>query len=85
MEGSHSPFGFVWQIATATGWSINRILWKIPYPTLMLMIKDIPRYVTEENKNPGQRKNRNTNKQKTKGQSALDFFQTRLTDNGKGS
>ena len=30
-EGSHSPFGFIWQIASATGWSVDYILngvWK---------------------------------------------------------
>lgn len=26
MEGSHSLFGFIWQIAAATGWSVHYIL-----------------------------------------------------------
>ncbi len=76
MEGSHSPFGFIWQIASETGWSHHRILWKIPYPVLLLMLSDAPRYVTgdKQKKRPG------NNKVKTKGQNALDFFQTRLSD-----
>ena len=45
MEGSHSPFGFIWQIAAATGWSIHYILWKVPYPTLLMMLSDAPRWV----------------------------------------
>ena len=75
MEGSHSPFGFIWQIASETGWSHHRILWKIPYPTLLLMLNDAPHYVNEEKKS----KTKNVQR-KEKGQSALDFFQTRLND-----
>lgn len=45
MEGSHSPFGFIWQIAAATGWSVHYILWKVPYPTLLLMLSDAPHWV----------------------------------------
>nr|WP_302830029.1 hypothetical protein [uncultured Bacteroides sp.] len=47
-EAPHSPFGLVWQVATATGWSIDYILWKVPYPMLLLMAKDAPRYVSAE-------------------------------------
>lgn len=43
-EGSHSPFGFIWQIASATGWSVKYILWKVNYQTLILMLSDAPRY-----------------------------------------
>ncbi|MCC8146915.1 MAG: hypothetical protein LIO93_10890 [Bacteroidales bacterium] len=76
MEGSHSPFGFIWQVATATGWSHQRILWKIPYPTLLLMLKDAPQYKSDS------KNNKNINRRNTRGQSALDFFQTQLKDNG---
>ena len=44
-EGSHSPFGFIWQIASATGWSIGYILNKVNYQTLIMMLSDAPRYV----------------------------------------
>lgn len=45
MEGPHSLFGIVWQIATATGWTMDYILRRIPYPVLILMLSDAPRYV----------------------------------------
>ena len=45
-EPSHSPFGIIWQIASATGWSVHYILWKVNYQTLSLMLADAPRYVT---------------------------------------
>lgn len=41
--GSHSPFGIVWQIATATGWSVRYILWGVNYQTLRMMLADAPR------------------------------------------
>ncbi|NDW13206.1 hypothetical protein D0T50_09900 [Bacteroides sp. 214] len=65
MESSHSPFGLIWQIATQTGWSVKYILWGMSYPTLMLMIMDMPRYV----------KGGKRNLKKT---DAVNYFQTRL-------
>lgn len=43
---SHSPFGFIWQIADATGWSVDYILNKVNYQTLVMMLSDAPRYVS---------------------------------------
>lgn len=43
-EGSHSPFGFVWQIASVTGWSVNYILYGVNYQTLIMMLNDAPRH-----------------------------------------
>lgn len=43
-EGSHSPFGFIWQVADATGWSVDYILNKVNYQTLIMMLSDAPRY-----------------------------------------
>ena len=43
--GSHSPFGFLWQVATATGWHLSYILNKVNYQTLIMMLSDAPRYV----------------------------------------
>jgi len=77
MEGSHSPFGFIWQIASQTGWSIHYILWKIPYPTLLMMMIDAPHYVTAEELKKQKIKGR---MRKVKSQNALGFFQTRLKD-----
>lgn len=45
-EGSHSLFGFVWQIADATGWSVRYILSGVNYQTLIMMLSDAPRYVS---------------------------------------
>ena len=42
-ENSHSPFGFLWQVATATGWTVEYILKKINYQTLIMMLSDAPR------------------------------------------
>lgn len=70
MEGSHSPFGFIYQICKDTGWSVRYVMWKIPYPELLLMQLDAPHYVDKDIK------------KKESGQSALNFFQTQLK-NGK--
>ncbi len=48
MDGPHSPFGSIWQIASATGWSLHYILWKVDYLTLRLMLLDQPRYISAE-------------------------------------
>lgn len=47
-EPSHSPFGFVWQIADATGWSVDYILEGVNYQTLIMMLSDAPRYVRKK-------------------------------------
>jgi len=52
MEGSHSPFGFIWQVASATGWNLHYIMWKIPYVTLLLMMQDSPRWVDDSKSLP---------------------------------
>lgn len=49
-EPSHSPFGFVWQIADATGWSVDYILEGVNYQTLIMMLSDAPRYVRKKKK-----------------------------------
>ena len=49
-EGSHSLFGFVWQIAGATGWSVDYILTGVNYQTLIMMLSDAPRYVRRKAK-----------------------------------
>ena len=49
-RGSHSPFGFIWQIADATGWSVDYILNKVNYQTLIMMLSDAPRYVGSSKK-----------------------------------
>lgn len=32
----------MWQIASATGWSVHYILWNVNYQTLTLMLADAP-------------------------------------------
>lgn len=73
MEGSHSPFGVVWQVASATGWSVKHILWKINYQTLVMMAADQPRYVEAETTK------KKTSERTEKGKrNALAYFQSRL-------
>ena len=72
-EGPHSPFGLIWQIASATGWTPRYIMWNISYPMLLLMAADTPRYVDTKEAQKKARRNY------CKGKQALDFFQTRLS------
>ena len=69
----HSPFGLIWQIASATGWTPHYIMWNISYPMLLLMAADAPRYVDAKEAQKKARRNYR------KGKQALDFFQTRLS------
>lgn len=50
-ESSHSIFGFIWQIADVTGWSVDYILNKVNYQTLIMMLSDAPHY-KKTNKSP---------------------------------
>lgn len=34
----------MWQIAEATGWSVDYILHRVNYQTLVMMLSDAPRY-----------------------------------------
>ena len=53
----------MWQIASATGWSVKYILWKINYQALRVMLADAPRYVKD---------------QPAKGQKLNQFIQSKL-------
>ncbi|WP_289299975.1 hypothetical protein [Xylanibacter muris] len=35
----------MWQVATATGWSVEYIMRRVNYQTLIMMLSDAPRYV----------------------------------------
>lgn len=48
-EGSHSPFGLIYQIARDTGWPVEYIL-NLPHATLVMMLADAPRYVSDSKK-----------------------------------
>lgn len=52
-EGSHSLFGFVWQVASATGWSVGYILDGVNYQALIMMLSDAPRYVRRKVRGTG--------------------------------
>lgn len=80
-EGPHSPFGLVWQVATATGWSIDYILWKVPYPMLLLMAKDASRYVSAEEQKKRQYKEMMKKMQKecATAKDPVAFFQTHIS------
>ena len=48
--GSHSPFGIVWQLSAATGWTVRHVLWGVNYQTLRMMLADAPHYETIRHK-----------------------------------
>lgn len=71
----------IWQIATATGWSIHDIMWKINYQTLKMMLADAPHY--EQSGTAGcrslkGRKGGNAGKSGKKGKDAVSFFQSMM-------
>ena len=71
-EGSHSPFGFVWQIASATGWSVDYILNGVNFQTLIMMLSDAPRYVDSKE----QKKADQTEEEEA--EDIVGFFQSNL-------
>ncbi len=76
-EGSHSPFGFVWQIASATGWSVDYILDGVNYQTLIMMLSDAPRYVRRKKGTAGN--NPDVNRSAAdEADDIVGFFQSRL-------
>jgi len=72
-EGSHSPFGFVWQIASATGWSVDYILHGVNYQTLIMMLCDAPRYIKKKAGRPDSGKTAEEEAEDIAG-----FFQSKL-------
>lgn len=42
----------MWQIARETGWTVNYILNKVNYQTLIMMLSDAPRYVETKDSKP---------------------------------
>jgi hypothetical protein len=66
----------LWQVAQATGWSVDYMLWGVNWETLVLMLADAPRYVKVKGKEDS------VPLRKVKGkrtaQEILECFQTRL-------
>lgn len=71
-EGSHSPFGFIWQIASATGWSVDYILNGVNFQTLIMMLSDAPRYVDDKQANGS------TQSPESEASDIVAFFQSNL-------
>jgi hypothetical protein len=63
----------IWQISCATGWSVNYVLWRVNYPTLLMMMADAPRYikVKDDVQKPNGHRKRTS-------EEILEFFQTKL-------
>ncbi|WP_290151039.1 hypothetical protein [Muribaculum intestinale] len=40
----------MWQVADATGWTVDYILNKVNYQTLIMMMNDAPRYIGHRKK-----------------------------------
>ncbi len=65
----------LWQVAQATGWSVDYLLWGVNWSTLMMMLADAPRYVKEKRtERNGLRKKGG----KRTAQEILECFQTQL-------
>lgn len=62
----------MWQIASATGWSVDYILNGVNYQTLIMMLSDAPRYV---------RKKKKSGEQSAEAEAAgiAGFFQSKLS------
>lgn len=69
----------LWQVSQATGWSVDYLLWKVNWETLVLMLADAPRYVKAKQ---GTKDGGGVVTPKAKGkrtaQEILECFQTRL-------
>lgn len=73
-EGSHSPFGFVWQIASETGWNVDYILNGVNYQTLIMMLSDAPHYVSKRKNG----KHKDERSAKEEADDIVGFFQSKL-------
>ncbi|MES5006070.1 hypothetical protein [Prevotella disiens] len=68
----------MWQIADATGWTVDYILWGVNYQTLLMMLADAPRYVEASDKSDVSDKSDKTNKVDKTPKTVLGFFQSKL-------
>jgi hypothetical protein len=67
----------VWQIATATGWSVDYILNGVNYQTLIMMLGDAPRYVRQK-QGSGNHDSRPESSAEDEANDIVGFFQSRL-------
>ena len=67
----------MWQIASATGWSVDYILDGVNYQTLIMMLSDAPRYVRRKKGTAGN--NTDVNRSAAdEADESVGFFQSRL-------
>ncbi|ATV38815.1 hypothetical protein CUB95_01705 [Prevotella intermedia] len=65
----------MWQIASATGWTVDYILNGVNYQTLIMMLNDAPRYVDKNNKN--KKENQTAEEEANE---IVGFFQSKLNE-----
>lgn len=67
----------MWQIASATGWSVDYILDGVNYQTLILMLSDAPRYVRQK-PDSGKRDSYSERSAEEEANDIVGFFQSKL-------
>lgn len=65
----------MWQIASATGWSVDYILNKVNYQTLIMMLSDAPQYVRDKSGSSGPADERSA---EDEADGIVGFFQSKL-------
>lgn len=70
----------LWQVAQATGWSVDYMLWGVNWETLSLMLADAPRYVKAKADERGKKSGAARTKKKRTAEEILEMFQTRLKE-----
>ncbi|MBD5402028.1 hypothetical protein HDR58_04420 [bacterium] len=66
----------MWSVATATGWTIDYILHKVNYQTLIMMLSDAPRYVDHKAPAP----DRQAQTAEDEAGEIVGFFRSKLSD-----
>ena len=67
----------MWQIASATGWSVDYILDGVNYQMLILMLSDAPRYVRKK-QGGGNDDSRPEHSAEDEANDIVGFFQSKL-------
>ncbi|GAA6246779.1 hypothetical protein F050043D4_05630 [Bacteroides thetaiotaomicron] len=67
----------MWQIASATGWSVDYILDGVNYQTLIMMLSDAPRYVRKK-QGGGNDDSRPEHSAEDEANDIVGFFQSKL-------
>ena len=65
----------MWQVASATGWSVDYILNEVNYQTLIMMLSDAPRYIREKT---GSGKGGNGKSAEDEASEIVGFYQSKL-------